>query len=234
MSLDKPSEFKFKRISILAGHYGSGKTNIAVNLALHRKKSEASVTIADLDIVNPYYRTKDSANLLKQNGITLVSSEYANTNVDVPVLGAEIQRVFPLVERNPDATVIFDLGGDNGAVALGRFYAEFTRLGYTMLLVENRYRPLTETAEAMLENLREIEYYSRLRCSAIINNSNLGDETTAEDIIAAESTMEEFSRISALPLACTTVCAPLAADDPTLASLHTPLWQIRNYIRRMF
>ncbi len=222
------------RLLVIVGHYGAGKTNVAVNLAHRLHAAGRAVTLVDLDIVNPYFRAADAEESLRAVGIDYINPPYANTNVDVPVLGAEIQRVFPLVERDPTATVVFDLGGDNGAVALGRFYAEFTRLGYTMLLVENLYRPLTETAEAMLENLREIEYYARLRCSAIINNSNLGDETTVEEILAAQPTMEAFSRLSGLPLACTTVCEPLRADDPAFASLDAPLWQIKNHTRRMF
>ncbi len=150
------------------------------------------------------------------------------------MLGAEIQRVFPLVERDPNATVIFDVGGDNGAVALGRYSAEFTRLGYTMLCVENAYRPLTDTAEAMLENLREIEQCARLRCSAIINNSNLGDETTPADIADAWPVMDAFARLAGLPLLCTTVCAPLDPADPVLAPLETPLWPMQNRTKRMF
>ncbi|MBR7183986.1 MAG: hypothetical protein IKD37_00110 [Clostridia bacterium] len=150
------------------------------------------------------------------------------------MLGAEIQRVFPLVERDENATVIFDVGGDNGAVALGRYHAEFVRLGCTMLCVENAYRPLTDSAEAMLENLREVEMYARLRCDAIVNNSNLGTETTPQDIADALPMMEEFSRIAGIPIACTTVCDPLSAGDPLLSALDTPLWQIRNRTRQIF
>ena len=192
------------------------------------------MTLIDLDIVNPYFRAADAEADLREAGIAFINPPYANSNVDIPVLGAEIQRVFPLVERDPDATVIFDVGGDNGAVALGRYYAEFARLGYTMLCVENAYRPLTDSPEAMLENLREVEMYSRLRCDAIVNNSNLGCETTPADLVEALPMMQDFARLAGLPLACTTVCAPLDAADPALAGLDTPLWPIRDRIRRMF
>lgn len=222
------------RLLIVVGHYGAGKTNVALNLAHQLHDAGRAVTLVDLDIVNPYFRAADAENALRAAGIGYINPPYANTNVDIPVLGAEIQRVFPLVEHDPHATVIFDLGGDNGAVALGRYFAEFSRLGYTMLCVENAYRPLTETAAAMADNLREIESYSRLRATAIINNSNLGDETTAADIAAALPTMAAFAELAALPLACTTVCTPLAASDPVIAALDTPLWQICNHTRRMF
>ena len=106
-----------KRISLFAGHYGSGKTNIAVNCALRAREAGQNVTIADLDIVNPYFRTKDSEALLKRHGIGLVCSEYANTNLDIPALPKELYAI--LARR--DSAVIMDIGGDDrGAVALGR------------------------------------------------------------------------------------------------------------------
>ncbi len=190
------------------------------------------MTLVDLDIVNPYFRAADAADALTAAGIACINPPYANTNVDIPVLGAEIQRVFPLVETDPSATVIFDVGGDNGAVALGRYHAEFVRLGYTMLCVENAYRPLTDTPEAMLENLREIEQYSRLSCDAIVNNSNLGRETTPDDIASALPTMQAFAHLAGLPLAATTVCAPIGTD--TLAHLDTPLWPIEDRTKHVF
>ena len=222
------------QLLIAAGHYGAGKTNVALNLAFQLHAAGRAVTLVDLDIVNPYFRAADAEYALRQAGIGYINPPYANTNVDIPILGAEIHRVFPLVEQNPDATVIFDVGGDNGAIALGCYLAEFSRLGYTMLCVENAYRPLTGSAAAMLDNLHEIEGYSRLRCTAVVNNSNLGDETTAGDIAATMPVMTEFAALTGLPLCCTTVCAPLDAQDPVLAALDTPLWPIRNHTRRIF
>ena len=107
-----------KRITLFAGHYGSGKTNIAINYALRLKKYEKNVSIADLDIVNPYFRTKDSIEILSDNGIKLISSEYANTNVDLPALPPEIYSVV----ENSDTFAVIDVGGDDrGALALGRY-----------------------------------------------------------------------------------------------------------------
>lgn len=222
------------RLLIVAGHFGAGKTNVALNLAYQLHAAGRAVTLVDLDIVNPYFRAADAEGALREAGIDYINPPFANTNVDIPILGAEIHRVFPLVERSPDVTVIFDVGGDNGAVALGRYAAEFSRLGYTMLCVENAYRPLTGTAAAMLDNLREIETYSRLRCAGIVNNSNLADETTEDDIVSALPAMMEFAALAGLPLCCTTVCAPLDAAAPALSSLDTPLWPIQNHTRRIF
>ena len=118
-----------KRLTLFAGHYGSGKTNIAVNYALHLAKEGKKVCIADLDIVNPYFRTKDSAAVLEEAGIHLVSPQFANTNVDLPALPAEAYRL--VTDRSSYA--IMDIGGDDrGAYALGRFTP--------FILEENDYR----------------------------------------------------------------------------------------------
>ena len=220
------------RLLIVAGHFGAGKTNVSLNLAHQLQAAGREVTLVDLDIVNPYFRAAYAADELTAAGIRVINPPFANTNVDIPVLGSEIQRVFPLLETNPNATVIFDVGGDNGSVALGRYRENIERTGYTMLCVENAYRPLTDTADAMVENLGEIEAYAHLRCSAIVNNSNLAAETTPDDIAAALPIMTEFAAKVGLPIMCTTVCEPLAAS--ALEGLTSPLWQIKNYTRQLF
>ena len=203
MSLIQHNEFNFKRISVLAGHYGSGKTNIAVNFALHRKENENDITIADLDIVNPYYRTKDSADLLSKQGITLVSSEYANTNVDVPALPAAIYDSVVDGSRG----LLIDVGGDDrGALALGR-YSGYIREenNYDMFFVINMYRPLTRNAGDTLDVFREVEAASGLKFSGIINNSNLGPLTTADDVTNSAEYAAEVCELTKLPLFATTV-----------------------------
>lgn len=222
------------RLLVVAGHFGAGKTNVALNLAHMLKAEGREVTLIDLDIVNPYFRAADAEDSLRAAGIAYINPPFANTNVDIPVLGADIQRVFPMLEQNPNASVIFDVGGDNGAVALGRYHAELTRLGAYVLCVENAYRPLTDSAEAMWENLREIEAYSRLCCDAIVNNSNLGDQTTPEDLLEAVPTMEAFSSLAGLPILFTTVCAPLRETDLPDGRIKSPVLEIQNYTRKLF
>ncbi len=187
-----------KRVTLFAGHYGSGKTNIAVNYALWLKKSGKPTAIADLDIVNPYFRTKDSKKLLDENGIELIASAFANTNVDFPALPAE---TYSLVMRD-DVYAVIDVGGDDrGALALGR-YTPFilAENNYEMLFVANGYRPLTRTAEEALEVMREIEAAGGIPFTAIVNNSNLGRETTAEDLLASRAFAERLSVLSGLPI----------------------------------
>ena len=165
-----------KRITLFAGHYGSGKTNIAVNYAFKLRQQGLEVAVADLDIVNPYFRTKDSEKELKEAGIRLICSEFASSNVDLPSLPQDIYSVID--DRSEFA--VMDIGGDDrGAYALGRYSESIVRENdYEMYLVINMYRPLTRDAYSTLEVMNEIEKAASMKFTAIINNSNLGDDRT--------------------------------------------------------
>ncbi len=193
----------YKRITLFAGHYGSGKTNIAVNFAIKIKNVFENVKIADIDIVNPYFRTKDSEEILKENGIKLISSDYANTNVDVPALPSEIYSV----TEDKDVAAVVDIGGDDrGALALGRYSPRIKEENnYNMLLVINKYRPQTRCAQDVLEIMREIEEAGGLKFTGIVNNSNLGPETTEEDVLSSLSYADDVSKLTGLPVYMTTV-----------------------------
>ena len=187
-----------KRLTLFAGHYGTGKTNIAVNYALHLKELGKKVYIADLDIVNPYFRTKDSAAELKEAGVELISPQFANSNVDLPALPAEAYR---LVE---DKSIygVMDIGGDDrGAYALGR-YTPFIKEenNYRMIFVANCYRPLTRTAEDAMEVMKEIEEACGLKFTDIVNNSNLGSETSAQTVLDSLEFIENLKNLSGLPV----------------------------------
>ena len=191
-----------KRVTLFAGHYGSGKTNIAVNYALYLRSMGKKVAVADLDIVNPYFRTKDSQDDLAAAGIRLISSAFANSNVDLPALPAE---AYGLVEDRSEYAIM-DIGGDDrGAYALGRYVPFLLEENdYQMAFVANPYRPLTATPREALEVMREIEEAGHLSFTAIVNNANLGPETTAETVLAALPYMEELSALSGLPIWMTT------------------------------
>ena len=193
----------YKRLTLLCGHYGSGKTNIAVNMAFDMKKQFDNVAVADLDIVNPYFRTKDSSEEFKNNGIRLIVSEYANSNLDIPALPDEM---YALTDDRTMRAVI-DVGGDDrGALALGRIAPQIKEENdYDMLMVINKFRPLTPDAQSTLEVMREIETAGGIRFTGIINNSNLGDETTAEDVLKSAEYADSFSALSGLPVVLTTV-----------------------------
>lgn len=192
-----------KRITILAGHYGSGKTNIAVSLALKMKKDGIDTVIADLDIVNPYFRTKDSLAELNEAGIRLISSEYANSNVDIPALPQEMYAVVDDKSRY----YIVDLGGDDrGAYALGRYADRINEEGnYEMLFVFNKYRPLTPDAESAMEVMAEIEAAAGVKFTGIVNNSNIGPMTDEAALAASFPECERLCELSGLPLRFTSV-----------------------------
>ena len=194
---------KAKRVTLFAGHYGSGKTNIAVNYAFHLNDNNLPVVIADLDIVNPYFRTKDSENEFKNRGIELVCSAFTNTNLDIPALPQEMYKVV----QDKTKYAIIDIGGDDqGAVALGRYVPYILEENdYDMLFVANCFRPLTLTADDALTVMREIEAACGIKFTGIINNSNLGNDTTAEDVLSSTDYIGELSNISGLPVVMTCV-----------------------------
>ena len=189
---------KHKRITLFTGHYGSGKTNIAVAYAKLLHSEGKRVTVADMDIVNPYFRTKDSVDEFRALGIGFVSSAYANTNVDLPALPSELYGVVEDRERY----AVLDIGGDDrGAYALGRFTPLIKEENdYENLFVANMYRPLTKTPKEALEVLREIEAAGGLPVTAIVNNSNLGELTEPETVRASLGYIGELSELSGLPV----------------------------------
>ena len=192
-----------KRITVFAGHYGSGKTNIAVNYALKLQEKYERVDIADLDIVNPYFRTKDSEKQLEERGVHLISSEYANSNVDVPAMPAEAYAI----TDDLSVRAVIDVGGDDrGALALGRYVPSIKEQNdYEMLFVINKFRPLTPDCASTVEVMHEIETACGLEFTGIVNNSNLGDETTAESVLSSLAYADEVSKASGLPVRMTTV-----------------------------
>lgn len=187
-----------KRLTLFAGHYGSGKTNIAVNYAMLLADEGKKVCIADLDIVNPYFRTKDSEAELKEKGVTLISSRYANTNVDLPAIPAESYRLV----QDKSIYGVIDIGGDDrGAYALGRFADAIKAEGdYRMAFVLNRHRPLTSTVEDAVEIMREVEAAAGLKFTCIVNNSNIGPETTADTVRDSIPFAEQLSAATGLPI----------------------------------
>ncbi len=192
-----------KRITIFSGHYGSGKTNIAVMAALAARQEHQKVAIADIDIVNPYFRTKDSEELLAKKDIRLICSPYANSNVDIPALPQDIYAV----TDDKTTRFILDVGGDErGALALGRIAPAIRdENDYDMICVVNCYRPLTKDLPLTLGVMAEIEAAAGLKFTGIVNNSNLGGETTKEIVRASYSYADEIAKATGLPLLYTTV-----------------------------
>ena len=202
--------YEYKRVTILCGHYGSGKTNVAVNMAYHLAKSGKKVNIADLDIVNPYFRTKDSEKELKSAGINLICSDYAGSNLDIPALP---QDIYTLTDDTTTYAVM-DIGGDDrGAYVLGRLAPKILEENnYDMLFVFNKYRPLTPDAVSAKEVMDEIETAAGIKFTGIVNNSNIGQETTPQDIIDTYQEAQKLSSITGIPIVLTTAQEDVAKE----------------------
>ena len=192
---------KIHPLTIICGHYGTGKTNLSLNLAVDTAKTGVPVTLVDMDIVNPYFRSSDYSRLLEEHNIKLIAPGSAGTTLDMPALPAEIYSVF---ER--EGNVIFDVGGDDaGAMALGRFSSKIIAHGYEMLYVINHYRPITSQADDTATLLAEIEAASRLKATGIVNNSHLMKDTTCRTILDSLKYAEETADRLCLPIKMTTI-----------------------------
>ncbi len=198
-----------KRMTIFTGHYGSGKTENAINYALQLKEQGEEVVIVDLDIVNPYYRTKDAESFLAEKGIEVISPLFANTNVEMMTLPSDVYKVF----ADKSKKVVFDVGGDDdGATALGQYFPYFQQDSYDMFVVINTKRPLTDTKENIIIILLGIVEKSRLNPTGLINNTNIAAETRLEDVKNGEEIVFDVSNEIGVPFIWNSVKEDLAEE----------------------
>lgn len=184
-------------VTMITGHYGSGKTNFAVNLSIAYQEIGKQVSLCDIDIVNPYFRSADFSDLCAQKGIDLITPPFANTNLDTPILTAQVDGAITNQE-----CVILDVGGDDaGATALGRYQEKIMERGsYQMILVVNQYRPLTKEPEDVIAMIDDINRASKLPITHIVNNSNIGPDTTLEQVIRSLDYTDRIIELSGIPL----------------------------------
>lgn len=186
-----------KRLNIFCGHYGSGKTEVSLNFAIKLAKEGKKVTIVDMDIVNPYFRTADAKKILNDYGIEMIASEFANSNLDIPTVPQEVKKVF----FDTDRVIIFDVGGDDdGAFALGQFNAFFQKEDYKMTLVVNTKRPLTGEMSELYDMAKRIEFASRLKFTDIANNTNIGKLTDSKTLMSDYDEIVSLSEKLNLPI----------------------------------
>ena len=175
------NEFDVKRlkaVTVITGHYGVGKTNLAINLALDARYAGLEVRVADLDVVNPYFRSSDYRDLLEDAGVQVIAPRYAGTTLDAPAISGQVSAALDWARGERGRLLLVDAGGDDaGATALGRFASGIAEGDYDLLYVVNRSRNLTHDPAEALCVLREIEAASRLHATAVANNTHLADFT---------------------------------------------------------
>ena len=217
--------FGGKRFIVITGNYGSGKTELSLNLAMQYSREETT-TLVDLDIVNPYFRTGEKADMLREVGVRVLMPTFAMTTVDIPALPAEIQSVFEV----PSDRVLFDVGGDDtGAAALGRYYPSFMkeRENTAVALVINCMRPLTMEEEDIIDLAQRIESRGRLKIDLLINNTNLADETTPAMVEQGERIVLRCGERLGIQEICTAGKKEILAQ----CTLQTPTMEMKRYMK---
>ncbi len=205
------------RIKIITGHFGSGKTEISINLSVKEKESHERVAISDLDVINPYFRSREVSKYFDELGIELIAPKGKLATADLPIVSGEIHRVL----HDPNYQLIIDVGGDkDGATALGQYYNEIKHLEHKLYFVINTNRPYVSTVEGIKETIRQIEMVSRLKVSAFINNTNLGIETTIDDIIQGYDIAIAASKELNIPIEYTTISKHLQKETMVFAEEH--------------
>ncbi len=198
-----------RKFYIICGHYGCGKSNFSMNLAIERARMGRKVMLLDLDLVNPYFLSSGYKEMLEEMGIQVIAPLYANTNVETPALPMNLNLVF-----ETDADVVMDVGGDDaGSVVLGRYHNQLSNVNYELFYLINHYRNLTATASEAVEILREIEAASRCKATGIVDNSHLKQETVWETKEKAFSFVDETVALTGLPLIATTIPKFVAEQD---------------------
>ena len=216
-----------KRIRLFIGHYGSGKSEVSINyVTTLRKQVEGEVALADLDVVNVYFRTREKKDLMKELGITPIDSSIETTTLDVPAVSAEIMR--PLHDKS--VNYVIDVGGDNvGGRVVGRFAKQFEQDDYDMFYVVNANREKTQTAKEVLGYIDATEASSKLKVTGLVNNTHMLRETTVEDILKGQEVAREVSKIRNIPIKY--VCCLESLVDKLPTDLEGDILPIKLYLR---
>ena len=226
----EPKGFGDSQITVLVGHAGVGKTNVALGLAKVLADEGYQVTLADLDVVNPYFRSSDYPEYLAEAGVELIAPVLARTTLDTPSISGVVDSAIAAAAADPKRRLILDVGGDDdGATTIGRWAGQLERAGAQVLYVVSAYRALTQTAVEAAQIMHDIEDHAHLKCAAILNTSNLGDETTSEHVAYGRSFAREVAAATGLPIVATVV--PEVAGTEDLGEGTEPLVYMPRHVR---
>ena len=216
-----------KRVRLFIGHYGSGKSEVSINYVTRlREVVDGEVALADIDVVNVYFRTREKKDLMRQLGITPIDSSIQTTTLDVPAVSAEVKR--PL--HDDKVNYVLDVGGDNvGGRVVGRFAEHFKSDNYDMFFVINANREKTQTANEVLGYIDAIEASSKLKVTGLVNNTHLLRETTVEDVLKGQEVAREVSKIKNIPIKY--VCCIENLVDKLPKDLEGDILPIKMYLR---
>jgi len=219
-----------KRIRIIIGHYGSGKTEFAVNYALKLAAEGRKVALGDMDIVNPYFRSREKAEMMTDAGIRVISGNRGHAaNLDIPMVSADV--LAPLQDESYD--LVLDVGGDAvGARVIAQFHAYFKEGRYDMFCVINRYREDTQDLEGVMMHIRKIEATVGAKVTGLINNTHLIRETSVEDVLYGQELVERVSDASGIPIKYISVLEKVAQDLPV--HMRGEIFPIRMYMREIW
>lgn len=216
-----------KRVTVVVGHYGTGKTNLSLNLARDAAARGEKVTLVDFDIVNPYFRSSDYTEQLRAQGIEVVAPLYAGTTLEAPAISGAITTVLA-----GGTTVIVDAGGDDaGATAMGSFAASFAEHDYDLLYVVNRSRNLTSTPKESAQVAREIEHTSRLAITGVVGNTHLQAETTVPLILDSVPFVNEVAALLQVPVTYIAVPREMLEDVRSGLSEDIALYPVDRIVR---
>jgi len=221
------SGIKDKRIRIICGHYGSGKSEFSVNYAIKLNESHSKVALVDLDVVNPYFRSREQTEEMESLGIKVISSSLKGNNADLPSISGEVN--VPIIDSSYE--LVIDLGGDNvGARVLGRYREDILNNEYDMLIVLNANRPETQTKEQSIKYVKDIEATSGLKVSGIINNTHLLKSTTIEDVLRGQKLAEQVAEELNIDVRYTAAIETLENEIPE--NLKSKYFPIGLYLRK--
>ncbi|HPR64342.1 MAG TPA: hypothetical protein PK014_08995 [Thermoanaerobaculia bacterium] len=218
------------RVSILVGHFGSGKSEIGINLALKENEIENDVYFVDLDIVKPFFRSRMVRNFLVSTGVSMIIPSGERVYADLPIVMPEIRGVL----QNGSSRVVMDVAGDaDGCRVLSSFHDVLNNLDLELLMVVNHSRPRTSDIDGNLAMIQSIEATSRLKVTGIIANTHLMDETTPDVVLNGFHITRKFAELAGLPIQWVVAKEEIVRQlDPS--SFSCPILPIRTFIRPPF